>query len=273
MLTHEEKLQIISNQTKNVISEIKIVTPTIYSNIFSKYASPYKIKLNNEEVMTDELLNERITLYTNLQKQATKNAHILSANAEKSISAILDKDEKTLEKILKDTKKLRKELKKLKVSIYVDQLTNIYSKKWLYDKFLKEDNKNFKEAGTLAIVDVNYFKTINDTYGHIIGDKVLKFIANKLKKLNEPVLRYERDVFIVIFSASTSKLSAVKQLNAIRENIIKKQIKADDASFKVSFSFGVIDFKEDDAIDKVIEKADKNMKQDKTEIKKRVPSI
>lgn len=273
MLTHEETLQIISNQTKNTIGELKIVTPTIYANIFSKYASSYKIKLNNEEAMTDELLNEKITLYSNLQKQTSKNAKILSMNIEKSISAIIDKDEKTLDKVLKEAKKLRQELKKSNVSIYKDQLTNVYSRKWLHDKFLKDDTKSFQNSGTLAIVDINYFKSINDTYGHIVGDKVLRYIAKRLKKFEEPVLRYERDVFLILFSKSRSKENILKNLNKIRENTIKQQIKANDASFTVSFSFGTKSFKEDDTIDEIVKLADENMKNDKKDIKDRVTGI
>jgi diguanylate cyclase (GGDEF)-like protein len=210
---------------------------------------------------------------TNLQSQASKNALQLSLTTSKAINAIKDKNESLLQEVLRETEKLRKEVEKLKKSVYKDELTHVYNRKWLHDYYLSNESDIFNQDGILAIIDLNYFKQINDTYGHIIGDKVLIFIANQLKKSKQRVIRYGGDEFIMIFSKELSMQNAFNSLKNIRENVISKKLKSNDSSFKVSFSFGLAKFNVNDDLASIIELADKNMYNDKIEIKKRVTEI
>ena len=212
-------------------------------------------------------------MFQNLQDETSKNVIELSANTSKAISAIKAKDENMLNEVLKETQNLRKEIEKLKESVYKDELTHAFNRKWLNDTFLADEDDKFSVAGTLAIIDLNYFKLVNDTHGHIVGDKVLIYIANQLKKTRESVIRYGGDEFIIIFSKNTDSATALKRLDKIREDIIKVKLKAAKGAFKVSFSFGAYEFKENDILADVIELADKNMYNDKIEIKKRVTGI
>ncbi|MEA3331818.1 MAG: GGDEF domain-containing protein [Campylobacterota bacterium] len=119
----------------------------------------------------------------------------------------------------------------------------------------------------------NHFKQVNDTYGHIVGDKVLLFIANQLKTMREHVVRYGGDEFIIIFSKNITKKTALRKLNELREGVVHKKLKSKDLSFRVSFSFGVCEFKENDNLTSTVELADKNMYDDKIEIKKKITGI
>ncbi len=194
---------------------------------------------------------------------------LLSTNTSKAINAIKDKDEETLNKVLKETEALRQEVDKLRAAVYKDALTNVNNRKWLHDNILQENSDLFKKAGTMAIVDLNYFKIVNDTYGHIVGDKVLIFVANQLKKTKYDVVRYGGDEFLIIFDEKISLNKAIAKLDGIREDILGKKIKTKDSSFKVSFSFGVCEFNLDNNLTEIIEQADKNMYEDKINIKKR----
>ena len=168
---------------------------------------------------------------------------------------------------------LRKEIEKLKEAVYKDELTHTYNRKWIHDKFLDTENDNFVKDGTLAIIDLNFFKLINDTHGHIIGDKVLMYVAKQLKITKESVVRYGGDEFIVLFSQDIDQDTAFKKLDHIRENIIAKKLKSAEASFRVSFSIGTYEFEEGDSLSAVIELADKNMYTDKVKIKQRITGI
>jgi len=190
-----------------------------------------------------------------------------------AISAIQDKDDDKLNQILIETQRLLEEVDKLKASLYKDQLTNAYNRKWVHDKCLQENTNVFLSSGLLALFDLNYFKEINDTHGHVLGDKVLIYITNELKKLGLPVIRYGGDEVIVIFNHKTNEEKALQALNQLRENIIKKKLKSNETTFTVSFSFGVTSFVEGALLENVIEAADKNMYHDKLEIKKRVTGI
>lgn len=273
MQADDKILEIISYETKDSINDMGVVTPSIYTSIFSKFAALHNTDITEEENLTNNLLDDKITLFTNIQHQTSQNAKKLSDNTDKAILAIKDKDEKNLAEVLKETQKLRKEIKSLKESMYRDELTHVYNRRWLHDNILDEEAHGFKGAGTLAIIDLNYFKEINDTYGHTIGDKVLIFIANQLRITKENVVRYGGDEFIIMFCDGTTDETALSKLNIIRENIFKKHMKVKDTSFKVSFSIGVHQFKKGDNLNNTIEKADINMYKDKIEIKKKISNI
>lgn len=270
---NEEILKVISNETKSLIGDINIVTPAIYTDIFLKFALSHDTDITDEHKITDYLLSKKISLFTDLQDTTAKNAKRLSENTDKALAALKDKNETILREVLKETQNLQQELERLKRSVYKDDLTDVFNRKWLHDYCLEEESQKFKNSGTLAIIDLNYFKTINDTYGHIIGDKVLIYIANQLKKIDGSIIRYGGDEFIIIFSSKATKKDAYKKLHEIREDIIKKHLKVKESSFKVSFSFGTHEFKQNDILTDVIELADSNMYEDKVEIKKRVTGI
>ena len=81
--------------------------------------------------------------------------------------------------------------------IYADPLTNAYNRRYYTEHYLTgEDNP------AVAMIDVDHFKVINDTYGHMAGDAVLQRIVQKLKstvRSTDYVIRYGGDEFLVIF--------------------------------------------------------------------------
>lgn len=273
MDSNDKILEIISNETLNSACKMNIVTPTIYNTIFSQNADGHDADISNEKQLSDDILDSKISMFQTLQTETTKNAVKLGESTDKAILAIKDKNEDSLNEVLQETQALRREIEKLKEAVYKDELTHSFNRKWLHDNFLTQETDQFIKAGTLAIIDLNYFKIVNDTFGHIVGDKVLIFIANQLKKTKESVTRYGGDEFIIMFSEKIGKDLALKKLDKIREEIIDKKLKAGDSAFRVSFSFGVHEFKKDDSLSDVIEHADKNMYEDKIQIKKRVTGI
>ncbi len=273
MSTDEKKLEILSNEVKSSIGMLPIVTPSLYRSIFEEYAKKNHIEIEDENKLAENLLTQQCSKLTTLQDQTYKNANTLSQNTSEAIEAIENKDDETLKQILTETKKLREEVDKLRESLYKDELTNAFNRKWVHDKCLKDHTNTFSENGTLAIIDLNYFKQVNDTHGHIIGDKVLIFITNELKKIGSPVIRYGGDEFILIFKENVPIKKAHTILNKLRDSILSKKLKAHSATFTVSFSFGITAFKDGDLLETVVEQADKDMYEDKIQIKKRVTGI
>ena len=265
-------LEIVSNDTKNSIEQLSIVTPSIYASIFSEFSKKNDLTIENEESLSKDLIKSECIQLTSLQEQTAKNAKTLSDNTKKAIKAISEKDETSLKHVLEETKALRQEIEMLKRSVYQDELTHAFNRKWFHDNCLTNNN-SFINDGTLAIIDLNYFKQINDTYGHIIGDKVLIFVTNELKKIKTPVIRYGGDEFILIFSATTAATKVIEILDKIRESMISKKLKANNAMFRVSFSFGITEFKANSEFSHVVQMADEEMYKDKREIKKRVTGI
>jgi len=270
---NQKTLQLISNETKNSIDPLNIVTPTIYASIFERFASNYNINIEDEKELSKELLTRESLTLTNLQVEISKNVEILDLNTVKAIGAIQDKDERKLQEVLEETKKLKAEIEELKISLYKDELTNIHNRKWLHDTYIDHDTRRFHTTGILAIIDLNYFKIVNDIHGHILGDKVLIFIADRFQKSGFDTIRYGGDEFIMMFEEEISEKKALKILNAIREDILSKKIKGRDSSFIMSFSFGVAQYKKGDELSSIVNLADAKMYKDKEQIKKRVPDI
>lgn len=268
----KEKLRTISNETKHSIDQLHIVTPAVYASIFTKFASNHNTTLENEEGLASDLLKIESLTLTNLQVEVSKNVEILDSNTVKAIGAIENKDTLKLAEVLEETKKLKAEIEQLKLSLYTDELTGVHNRKWLHDSYIDHDTRKFHQSGILAIIDLNYFKIVNDIHGHILGDKVLIFIANKLQKSGYDTIRYGGDEFIIMFPSEVDEKDVLMLLNDIREDILTKKIKGKDTTFKMSFSFGIAKYLAGDELSPTVEMADQRMYVDKAIIKQRVPS-
>ncbi len=269
----DKELYIVSNETKKTISELNIVTPSIYKSVFSQYAKEHELNIDDENALSKDLLELDYNELLLLQEKTAKNVLTLSNSTSKAIKAIQKKDDSVLNEVLEETQFLRAEIEKLKESLYKDELTNVHNRKWLHDHYLDHDTRKFKDSGVLAMIDLNYFKIINDTHGHILGDKVLIFIAMQLKKSGYDVIRYGGDEFIIIFPSNVELNQAKKTLESIREVILTKKLKAHNTKFRTSFSIGLSAYKPEEELSAVIEKADKIMYIDKQHIKKRITGI
>lgn len=97
---------------------------------------------------------------------------------------------------------------------YRDTLTKTYSR-----AYLKSVMPNLETAKGIAIADIDEFKSINDTYGHIVGDDALKHISNVIKsciRKDDVIIRYGGDEFLLIFDDITEydffdKLERIKR--------------------------------------------------------------
>jgi len=127
-------------------------------------------------------------------------------------------------------RKLKKANKMLENASYTDSLTNIYNRRYFnitYDREFKRAKRE-NEYLTFMMLDIDYFKQYNDTYGHIEGDSALKSVANILKEtLQRPgdfIFRLGGEEFGVLFSQldeKKSELIAKNICDAVREAKIK----------------------------------------------------
>lgn len=271
--TNNTILKIISNETKSSIDQMQIVTPSVYASLFSKFATDHNEIIEAEEELSINLIRQECSALTKMQFETSKNANQLSHVTSKAINAIKEKDEQSLEIVLKETQKLKQEVEKLKEAVYKDELTHVYNRKWMKEHYFNETTGMCIQSGTLIFIDLNDFKSINDTHGHNVGDKVLVFIANALDKITHNVIRYGGDEFILFFPEKTSFKSAIDAIKNTREHIISKKLKTQKHKFTVSFSYGAVEFKVGDDIGDIITMADEKMYNDKNQIKKRVTGI
>jgi len=151
-------------------------------------------------------------------------------------------------------KKRNKELSQLVVT---DKLTNLYNRRKLEELIQKEIHRceRFKHTFTLAILDIDYFKDVNDTYGHLTGDRVLIEISSILKtelRKTDFVGRFGGEEFVIICTESN-----LKNISSIIESLRLKIANYDFSEVgQKTASFGLTMYKKDDSIDSIIKRAD-----------------
>jgi len=111
------------------------------------------------------------------------------------------------------------------------------------------------------MIDIDYFKNINDTYGHIVGDKVLIEVGKRIKqgiRDYDILARYGGEEFIILLP-ETDLENAIAVAERIRKNIASSEIEInDEVKIPVTVSIGVASANGNDIIlDELIKKADR----------------
>lgn len=143
---------------------------------------------------------------------------------------------------------------KIMLESRTDELTQISNRYGLYDYFAQEENISSK---SLAIFDIDNFKDINDTYGHVAGDFILKRIAEIMNNVLSDcfVCRYGGEEFIVVLDTK----GCYEKLESLRKAIENEEIEYEGHVHKITITIGVAQYKKDISIEKWIEDADKKM--------------
>ena len=147
-----------------------------------------------------------------------------------------------------------------------DSLTGLYNHTHILDR-LQQACRQAKEHNKplcFAMVDIDFFKKVNDNYGHPVGDKVISALSLFLKQRlrhSDSIGRYGGEEFAVILPDTQAK-DALHVMNEIREVFSQLEHSAGDTEFKVSFSCGVCSFTGDN-FDHIIKHADEALYQAK----------
>ena len=212
------------------IDEIKNAVVAKLSNIKQLVA-----KKKEEELRKAQITQSKINNLTRKIAQAEKNRLLMSQK----------------------TKHLTKMASK-------DGLTGLYNRR-AFDMYIKnaldEFNKT-KELLALVIFDVDNFKWVNDTLGHVAGDKVLQSVAKSLKEIfrkDDFIVRYGGDEFTVVINNLNEELAKEKIVN-FETNFSEKQFFSNKHGYiTITISAGITFAKKGDSPEDLINKADMKM--------------
>jgi diguanylate cyclase len=173
-----------------------------------------------------------------------------------------------LDNTTQEMEQLRNELTHVRKVANTDKLTGLLNR-WAFDKVLGElvENADTKNA-CLAMLDIDHFKRVNDSFGHLVGDKVIKFFASLLKKHaagHHYVARYGGEEMAIIMPDTTLP-EAFNLIEQIRRALEKSQLKhkgETETIGKVTMSAGIASFQAVDTAYTFIERADKALYQAK----------
>ena len=131
-------------------------------------------------------------------------------------------------------------------TIKIDPLTGCYNRRIL---------PKIREIGTVIMCDIDYFKTINDTFGHDVGDQVIKEVGHTILnniRVGDVACRYGGDEFLIVFT--TDKFDVIDaRMKKIAEEINKG---INLPSFNITLSVGIAFNESGEGIESLITKAD-----------------
>jgi diguanylate cyclase (GGDEF)-like protein/PAS domain S-box-containing protein len=160
------------------------------------------------------------------------------------------------------------ELEKISVT---DKLTGLYNRVKIDDEISKNYQyyEEFRENFSLILIDIDFFKAVNDNYGHLIGDEVLKIMALTTKnsiRSTDILARWGGEEFMVI-CPDTDAQHAFEVAQNIRKNIELQKFPRD---LKITISAGVSDINSNKDISSLLEATDKALYKAKDNGRNRV---
>jgi len=161
--------------------------------------------------------------------------------------------------------RLKEELKKANYFAKTDELTNIPNRRGFNEDMKQNIQLSVQNQSFFALIllDLDHFKVVNDTFGHIVGDSALRYVAKLLKeetKGRDSIARVGGEEFSIILP-ETSYENAVKVANNIRLKIANKtlSVKNQKQPLKLTLSSGVAIYQKGEQIETLYQRADQAM--------------
>ena len=154
----------------------------------------------------------------------------------------------------------RDRLEEEKQRAVTDSLTGLPNREAYGEKIYEEVQRwqRYQHPLSLAVLDIDFFKKINDNYGHQTGDKVLKIVASAVaKRLREVdfIARFGGEEFVLLLPETNAE-NALAMLNRIREALANAPFRYKQEKITITVSIGISEFKEGDNSEIVFARAD-----------------
>lgn len=264
----------VHNGSENIIGAICILKPAnqIHSK-FAKQVIPLIAMIIAGVVIITYLnylyfgkLNKNFKHIRNFLGEVTGG----NLKAEMNREALAREDE--IGDVAKASVNMQRSLRNL---IVKDSLTDLYNRRYC-NQNLKNISEQYIKTGepyTLAIADIDFFKKVNDTYGHIAGDEVLVSVAQIMKKSMAGkgfAARWGGEEFLLVYTGCDME-TTLTYLEMLVEAIREMRVEYDDKAIKITISIGVATGN-GDSVDKVLCTADDRLYHAKKEGRDRVVS-
>lgn len=219
--------------------------------------------MEDKQVVKLQCVNDKVVLIISVPIYINEAPYVLELVKDITDSLIFH------DKIHHENYELSNLIDRLNVIPLKDPFTDLYNKKYI-DKQIREDMCNAhenKENYVLALIDIDEFKKVNDTYGHIYGDIVIKDIVSIIHKYTDDrdcwAARYGGDEFLLAFRNTTYE-NVQNCCKLINNEIKSKTFARDNQEFKVTISIGIYQYNpQTDSYKTLIDKVDSKMYENK----------
>ena len=272
-----EDFRYINNTFLTLLNHVKELEKTLTSDFGQdariKEVEQFETKVNTEVGSIADSFNIHTTIdeiKSAVVEKLTKIKHLMALRKKQEV----DKAKKTQENINKlkqkivktekDARAMAKKVDYFQTAATKDGLTGLYNRK-AFDRRLKDALKIFSEEGqpvSLILFDVDNFKWINDTLGHVAGDKILQKVAQCLQEAfrkGDFIARYGGDEFAAVIEGLDIDIAKKKILDFNNLFGKKRFFSHSVGDVNVTVSAGITMSKEGDNVEDFINRADKNM--------------
>lgn len=159
-----------------------------------------------------------------------------------------------------ESRRVKAHMEEERMKARTDSLTGLPNRA-AYDDHLKKEFERwsrYQQGFSIAIGDLDHFKSINDNYGHLVGDKVLRLVSRVLSKTLRAadfIARYGGEEFIILLPA-TSISDATGAIDKLRASVCNSPFNFHGEPVQITMSFGVAETKTGDTLDQLFERAD-----------------
>ena len=264
----------VHNGSENIIGAICILKPA--NQIHSKFAKQVipLIAIIIASVVIITYLN--YLYFGKLNKNFKHIRNFLGEVTGGNLKAEMNREALAREDEIGDVAKASVNMQRsLRNLIVKDSLTDLYNRRYCNQnlKNLSEQYIKTGEPYTLAIADIDFFKKVNDTYGHTAGDEVLVSVAQIMKKSMAGkgfAARWGGEEFLLVYTGCDME-TTLTYLEMLVEAIREMRVEYDDKAIKITISIGVATGN-GDSVDKVLCTADNRLYHAKKEGRDRVVS-
>lgn len=220
-----------------------------YVDTFQNHIDEINNTINNSEIDVDGLSKRLISIAIKI-KDTTVN-----------MKAELKKSQEKLEESRDAIERLKSQLNEAQQNLIIDPLTSAYNRRGMVHFMQVEIERSlrYKQPFSIIMSDLDHFSNVNNTYGHVVGDVVLKKFCSTAKSVIRSVdilTRYGGEEFVIILPNSDLE-NAYFVAEKIRDAVEKLKFKYKETVFSITSSFGVAEFKESDSIKSLIQRSDK----------------
>jgi len=195
----------------------------------------------------------------------------------------VQKENRSLESRLADSTaevaRLKEHLEQVRRDATTDGLTNLANRKAFDEELARACAEADDENGviTLAVLDIDHFKTFNDTWGHQTGDQVLRYVASVIGRVGAPprfAARYGGEEFAIIFAQETPR-QVERTLEDIRQEVASRMLKrrsTNEDLGAITLSAGFAERRPGETLHALVDRADAAMYASKRAGRNRVTS-
>jgi diguanylate cyclase len=269
-------IRLTQEEANRILSEAGGQTP---SQIQDEMLSAARIQMEEFARLVDETRREAETYGRDLEGSAALISKVPSSTGSAELiritGAMIERTrvaEAQLAETTREAQALRMKLASAKEEALSDWLTGLPNRRAFEDRY-----QELSEAGTaacLAICDVDHFKSINDSHGHAVGDRVLSAVAHSLQRHcgGHMVARLGGEEFVILFEGIDAG-EAARIVDNAREELAAKRFRARDTDApigSVTFSAGLVAGSIGESQERILKRADTMMYRAKQNGRNRV---